>query len=142
MSHKVPTFVFTSRTLAKRRQLSTEWNLERLLVTSRMSKPTSNVFLSVVTMELVRCLPLISAKIRQIADLMTLHFFPILLSLVLFSILVGRTAQAKQFGVVQGRWPVKSAKFLLGLLKNAQSNAEVNGLDVNELTGLSLSPPS
>ena len=47
----------------------------------------------------------------------------------------GRTAQAKQFGVVQGRWPVKSAKFLLGLLKNAQSNAEVNGLDVNELQG-------
>ncbi|KDE07506.1 60S ribosomal protein L17 [Microbotryum lychnidis-dioicae p1A1 Lamole] len=46
---------------------------------------------------------------------------------------VGRTAQAKQFGVVQGRWPIKSAKFLLGLLKNAQSNAEVNGLDVNEL---------
>ncbi|KAM0751149.1 60S ribosomal protein L17/L23 [Meredithblackwellia eburnea MCA 4105] len=46
---------------------------------------------------------------------------------------VGRTAQAKAFGVVQGRWPVKSAKFLLGLLKNAQSNAEVNGLDVNEL---------
>ncbi|KAK4705178.1 large subunit ribosomal protein L17e, partial [Phenoliferia sp. Uapishka_3] len=46
---------------------------------------------------------------------------------------VGRTAQAKAFGVVQGRWPVKSAKFLLGLLKNAQSNAEVNGLDINEL---------
>ncbi|KAI5479429.1 hypothetical protein MNV49_003573 [Pseudohyphozyma bogoriensis] len=46
---------------------------------------------------------------------------------------VGRTAQAKKFGVVQGRWPVKSAKFLLGLIKNAQSNAEVNGLDVNEL---------
>lgn len=34
-----------------------------------------------------------------------------------------------------GRWPVKSAKFLLGLLKNAQSNAEVNGLDINELEG-------
>ena len=46
---------------------------------------------------------------------------------------VGRTAQAKAFGVVQGRWPVKSAKFLSGLLKNAQANAEVNGLDVNEL---------
>merc|ERR1712230_216795 len=39
----------------------------------------------------------------------------------------------KQFGVVQGRWPVKSAKFLLSLLKNAQANAEVNGLDVTEL---------
>lgn len=46
---------------------------------------------------------------------------------------VGRTAQAKVHGVVQGRWPVKSAKFLLGLLKNAQANAEVNGLDTNEL---------
>ncbi|KAK4056929.1 60S ribosomal protein L17B [Microbotryomycetes sp. JL221] len=46
---------------------------------------------------------------------------------------VGRTAQAKKHGVVQGRWPVKSAKFLSGLLKNAQANAEVNGLDVNEL---------
>ena len=35
--------------------------------------------------------------------------------------------------VILGRWPVKSAKFLLGLLKNAQSNAEVNGLDKDEL---------
>ncbi|GAA5937586.1 uncharacterized protein JCM15063_002059 [Sporobolomyces koalae] len=46
---------------------------------------------------------------------------------------VGRTAQAKVHGVVQGRWPVKSAKFLLGLIKNAQANAEVNGLDKDEL---------
>lgn len=34
---------------------------------------------------------------------------------------------------IKGRWPVKSAKFLLGLLKNAQSNAEVNGLDAADL---------
>ncbi|BGP18106.1 60S ribosomal protein L17B [Rhodosporidiobolus nylandii] len=46
---------------------------------------------------------------------------------------VGRTAQAKVHGVVQGRWPVKSAKFLLALIKNAQANAEVNGLDKDEL---------
>ncbi|BGP33787.1 60S ribosomal protein L17B [Rhodotorula toruloides] len=46
---------------------------------------------------------------------------------------VGRTAQAKVHGVVQGRWPVKSAKFLLALVKNAQANAEVNGLDKDEL---------
>ncbi|GAA5989257.1 hypothetical protein JCM11641_003853 [Rhodosporidiobolus odoratus] len=46
---------------------------------------------------------------------------------------VGRTAQAKVHGVVQGRWPVKSAKFLLSLIKNAQANAEVNGLDKDEL---------
>jgi large subunit ribosomal protein L17e len=39
---------------------------------------------------------------------------------------VGRTAQAKEFGTTQGRWPVKSVKFILDLLKNAESNAEVN----------------
>jgi hypothetical protein len=39
---------------------------------------------------------------------------------------VGRTAQAKSRNSNgQGRWPVKSAEFLLGLLKNAESNAEV-----------------
>lgn len=38
---------------------------------------------------------------------------------------VGRTAQAKVFGVSQGRWPVKSVKFIVDLLKNAKSNAEV-----------------
>ena len=36
-------------------------------------------------------------------------------------------AQAKQEGstTAQGRWPAKSCQFLLGLLKNAESNAEV-----------------
>jgi len=40
---------------------------------------------------------------------------------------VGRTAQAKNENTTtgQGRWPKKSAEFLLGLLKNAESNAEV-----------------
>lgn len=39
---------------------------------------------------------------------------------------VGRTAQAKnRHSNGQGRWPVKSAKFILDLLKNAESNAEV-----------------
>lgn len=39
---------------------------------------------------------------------------------------VGRTAQAKnRHPNGQGRWPVKSAKFILDLLKNAESNAEV-----------------
>ncbi|KAI9201940.1 ribosomal protein L22/L17 [Polychytrium aggregatum] len=46
---------------------------------------------------------------------------------------VGRTAQAKPFGVTQARWPVKSAEFMLGLLKNAESNAEVKGLNLEEL---------
>ncbi|CAG8654155.1 12936_t:CDS:2, partial [Gigaspora margarita] len=46
---------------------------------------------------------------------------------------VGRCAQAKAFGATQGRWPVKSADFLLGLLKNAQSNAELKQLDMDNL---------
>lgn len=33
--------------------------------------------------------------------------------------------QAKQFGWTQGRWPKKSAEFLLHMLKNAESNAEL-----------------
>ncbi|CAN6702901.1 unnamed protein product [Malus baccata var. baccata] len=47
---------------------------------------------------------------------------------------VGRTAQAKnRQSNGQGRWPVKSANFILDLLKNAESNAEVKGLDVDSL---------
>lgn len=47
---------------------------------------------------------------------------------------VGRTAQAKnRQSNGQGRWPAKSAKFVLDLLKNAESNAEVKGLDVDTL---------
>jgi large subunit ribosomal protein L17e len=39
---------------------------------------------------------------------------------------VGRHAQAKQHDLcTQARWPKKSAEFILGLLKNAESNAEV-----------------
>ncbi|XP_047003533.1 60S ribosomal protein L17 [Schistocerca americana] len=46
---------------------------------------------------------------------------------------VGRCAQAKQWGTTQGRWPKKSAEFLLQLLKNAESNADYKGLDVDRL---------
>ncbi|CAI5509084.1 unnamed protein product [Closterium sp. Naga37s-1] len=47
---------------------------------------------------------------------------------------VGRTAQVKLVHTNgQGRWPAKSARFLLDLLKNAESNAEVKGLDVDSL---------
>ncbi|PKK53821.1 hypothetical protein CI102_1510 [Trichoderma harzianum] len=45
----------------------------------------------------------------------------------------GRTAQGKQFGVSRARWPVKSAEFLLGLLKNAEANADAKGLDTGAL---------
>merc|ERR1719309_828050 len=46
---------------------------------------------------------------------------------------VGRKAQCKQWGACQGRWPKKSAEFLLQLLKNAESNAEFKGLDTDHL---------
>jgi len=53
---------------------------------------------------------------------------------------VGRTAQVngnfqgyKMVGDQQGRWPEKSCRFLLDLLRNAESNAEVKGLDVDML---------
>ena len=46
---------------------------------------------------------------------------------------VGRCAQAKQWGWTQGRWPRKSAEVLLYMLKNAESNAELKGLDVDSL---------
>jgi ribosomal protein uL22 len=39
----------------------------------------------------------------------------------------------KQFGVSRARHPVKSAEFLLGLLKNAEANADVKGLDTGNL---------
>merc|ERR1711881_62236 len=46
---------------------------------------------------------------------------------------VGRHAQSKVHGTSQGRWPKKSAEFLLHLLKNAESNAEYKGLDADHL---------
>uniref|UniRef100_A0A2I9LPK2 Large ribosomal subunit protein uL22 n=1 Tax=Centruroides hentzi TaxID=88313 RepID=A0A2I9LPK2_9SCOR len=46
---------------------------------------------------------------------------------------VGRKAQAKQWGCTQGRWPRKSAEFLLQLLRNGESNADYKGLDVDRL---------
>merc|ERR1712098_44552 len=44
-----------------------------------------------------------------------------------------RASQGKQFGVSRARWPVKSAEFLLGLLKNAEANADTKGLDTGNL---------
>ena len=39
----------------------------------------------------------------------------------------------KAFGVSKARWPVKSAEFILSLLKNAESNADTKGLDTSNL---------
>ncbi|VDD89783.1 unnamed protein product [Enterobius vermicularis] len=50
-----------------------------------------------------------------------------------FNHCVGRKAQAKAFKHTQGRWPHKSAEFLLQLLRNAESNAEYKGLDTDHL---------
>merc|ERR1711981_1526446 len=48
---------------------------------------------------------------------------------------VGRTAQAAAAGSTngQGRWPKKSCEFILGLLRNAEANAETKELDVDAL---------
>ena len=47
----------------------------------------------------------------------------------------GRHAQAKQFKAPgsQARWPVKSAGFMLDILRNAEANAEMKSLDVDAL---------
>jgi len=42
-------------------------------------------------------------------------------------------AQCKKHKSVSGRWPEKSCRFMLDLLQNAESNAEVQGLDVETL---------
>lgn len=46
---------------------------------------------------------------------------------------VGRCAQAKAWGTSVGRWPKKSADFLLQLLKNAEANADYKGLNTDNL---------
>ena len=46
---------------------------------------------------------------------------------------VGGCAQAKQRGWTQGRWLKKSAEFSLRMLNNAESHAELKGLDVASL---------
>lgn len=47
---------------------------------------------------------------------------------------VGRCAQVKEFkDTTQGRWPEKSCKIVLGLLKNAESNADFGSLDTENL---------
>ena len=45
----------------------------------------------------------------------------------------GRTGQAKEFGLTKGRWPEKSVRIVLALLKNAKSNAEAKRLNVDNV---------
>ena len=74
------------------------------------------------TAHAIRKLPLIKAK-RYLEDVLA-HKQAI--PFTRFCRGVGRTAQAKnRHSNGQGRWPAKSAKFILDLLKNAESNAEV-----------------
>eukprot|EP00475_Leptophrys_vorax_P001938 TRINITY_DN1110_c0_g2_i1.p1 TRINITY_DN1110_c0_g2~~TRINITY_DN1110_c0_g2_i1.p1 ORF type:complete len:182 (-),score=39.43 TRINITY_DN1110_c0_g2_i1:137-682(-) len=47
---------------------------------------------------------------------------------------IGRHPQAKKYKTSQCRWPQKSVKAVLDLLKNVQSNAEYQGLDTKNLT--------
>merc|ERR1711862_21795 len=44
-----------------------------------------------------------------------------------------RSGQSLNASGSQGRWPKKSAEFFLSLLKNAESNADYKGLDVDHL---------
>eukprot|EP00013_Stygamoeba_regulata_P020806 CAMPEP_0177645350 /NCGR_PEP_ID=MMETSP0447-20121125/9201_1 /TAXON_ID=0 /ORGANISM="Stygamoeba regulata, Strain BSH-02190019" /LENGTH=190 /DNA_ID=CAMNT_0019147825 /DNA_START=95 /DNA_END=667 /DNA_ORIENTATION=- len=46
---------------------------------------------------------------------------------------IGRKAQAKLYGTTQVRYPKKSVEAILGLLKNAESNAELKNLDLDAL---------
>lgn len=45
----------------------------------------------------------------------------------------GRYDPSKQWGWTQGQRPKKSAEFLLYMLKNAESNTQLKGLDVDSL---------
>ncbi|THH23172.1 hypothetical protein EUX98_g8007 [Antrodiella citrinella] len=46
---------------------------------------------------------------------------------------IGRASQAKQFKTTKGRWPEKSVKFILRLLKNAESNADAKNIELEDL---------
>lgn len=46
-----------------------------------------------------------------------------------FKIGVKGKPQCRNHKIPVGRWPEKSCKFLLGLLKNAESNAELRGIE-------------
>lgn len=52
---------------------------------------------------------------------------------VRFKLGVKGHSQCKNVKAPIGRWPKKSCEFLLGLLKNAESNADIKGLDADKL---------
>ena len=45
----------------------------------------------------------------------------------------GHTAMVKKYKYAVGRWPEKSCRLILDLLQNAESNAEIQGLDTETL---------
>lgn len=47
--------------------------------------------------------------------------------------LIWDRSTGKALGATRARWPVKSAEFLLSLLKNAEANADTKGLDTANL---------
>merc|ERR1712086_868727 len=46
---------------------------------------------------------------------------------------IGHKAQAKRYNAVSGRWPEKSCRYMLDLLQNAESNAEIQGIEAETL---------
>ena len=46
---------------------------------------------------------------------------------------VGGCALAQQWGWTQGQWPTKRVDFVLHMVKNAESDAELKGLGVDSL---------
>ncbi|RVW24508.1 60S ribosomal protein L17-2 [Vitis vinifera] len=113
----------------------------RLVLCCRSACPTGSPAISPIstfgyhvntreTAHAIRKLPLAKAK-RYLEDVLV-HKQAI--PFTRFCRGVGRTAQAKnRHSNGQGRWPVKSAKYILDLLKNAESNADLKGLDVDSL---------
>ena len=46
---------------------------------------------------------------------------------------VGRCSAAIQFGLTKGRYPEKSVRIILNLLRNAKANAETKSLNVDKM---------
>ena len=46
---------------------------------------------------------------------------------------IGRCSAAIQFGLTKGRYPEKSVRIMLNLLKNAKANGEVKGLNADKI---------